>query len=1390
MTPQLRLCFFILLVMIGARPAESSAQTCSVNAGVPSSICVTSDSFMLMGNATGLLSTTATWSLVSGPNIPVITSPASTTTSVKGITAGTYIFSYSATCSDASVVADSVTITVNALPVFTAGNDTAVCGSGVNLNATLPAGATGLWSYVLPAAPNGLLSLTIGTPGSRTSNVSLGSYNPTCPKTADMIWTVTQGACTGRDTVRVALAGQSSSFSRIADATVCGTTFAGFYYYGCGGNMVVTQLSGPAAATIGYAYGVPATVGYNQFNISNMIVGAYNFKLELSTCSGTIFRDTFQVTVGSTVTLSNPGVPGLYKCPDQFDSVYYFTPGGTLLPGETFRWNLTPTGKSPVSLANPVADTIGRTLRLRNVQHPDSSALQDQYQYFYSYTVSNGTCSQTTSVPLSLYTPLPNRPFMPVLNLVCGVTATNIAQPVTGTGVSYNFRNIVVISKPSGAPNPVYSSVSTAAINVTGLVPGKYIFSFEYSRGNAGCGVKSAVVEVNAGAIAGLSNAGTNQILACGVDSSVLAGNTPPAGQTGTWQLVSGPSSVVLTNPNAPSLLIKNLLPGYYTFRWAINSGTTCAATSDEMIVVVTPTAPVANAGADRSTCYGYAIPLSGNPVSPVGLGTTGRWRQIAGPVVSIADSTKPNTSVSGTTAGNSYSFTWTLSNVCGAGTDTVVITTGASQGPSSAVITTADTCLTAATTLTLRAIAAVTGTGSWSQLSGPGTATIATPAANTTTVSGLIAGEYKFIWMVQAAGCDSLRDTVSVAYRSSALVANAGADRYICGDTFNLAATSPLPGIGTWTQIGGPATVISSPNTIGSNVSGLAGGSTYDYRWTVSLGACGASSDDVHVGTSVPPSAAIAMPDTIICGRTLAAGTALSFPISANTPAQGVGTWTILDVPYYYGATGITNVASPNTTVTLVGGTTVLQWQVSNGACPATKDTVTIQLVPKADAGPASYSLCELSSQDLAGTSPANGTSLWTQISGPSTATITQPSNPFTQVTNMITGIYKFRYDITHPVSGCSSFDTITISNSIRPVANAGRDSSFCWQGGSTTLLLKADTPSLGSGAWTRTLGSGTVSFSPGAGSNPANATVSAPGLHQFRWTVTNGGCQAIDYKDVLVEQLTVPAINFTPATACRDSFTVNVASPYSNFNYAWSFSRARIRDTSGLNLSGPIANNFIVSDTNTIYLRITNPVTGCTARDSTAIIVNCSYLPLPLHLLSFDAKRKDSRVQLSWLTTNERDIRLYHIERSADGRQWSRIGRANATNSLSKESAYEFTDRQPANGANLYRLYIEELDQTFSYSPVKMVMMDDAAAGMLLYPNPANNTVHIVLQNESVINTYELTDAMGKLIRKADLKPAADNAVDISNLVPGMYILKVMMDQSVISKQLQVIR
>jgi K319-like protein len=87
----------------------------SVNAGRAQSINWPADSVTLSGTASDSASriTAYLWSEVTGPNVPVIASAGSKTTSVTGLTTGVYIFQLMAVDSLGATGVDTVSVTVN-----------------------------------------------------------------------------------------------------------------------------------------------------------------------------------------------------------------------------------------------------------------------------------------------------------------------------------------------------------------------------------------------------------------------------------------------------------------------------------------------------------------------------------------------------------------------------------------------------------------------------------------------------------------------------------------------------------------------------------------------------------------------------------------------------------------------------------------------------------------------------------------------------------------------------------------------------------------------------------------------------------------------------------------------------------------------------------------------------------------------------------------------------------------------------------------------------------------------------------------------------------------------------------------------------------------------------
>ena len=111
-------------------------------------------------------------------------------------------------------------------------------------------------------------------------------------------------------------------------------------------------------------------------------------------------------------------------------------------------------------------------------------------------------------------------------------------------------------------------------------------------------------------------------------------------------------------------------------------------------------------------------------------------------------------------------------------------------------------------TSTTLAGNAAVTGTGTWTVVSGTGGSFVA--ANNPTTTFNGNAGEtYVLRWTIANGVCASSTDDVTIRFDQTPSAAVAGSDIEQCANgTFTLNATSPVIGTGVWSVVSGTATI------------------------------------------------------------------------------------------------------------------------------------------------------------------------------------------------------------------------------------------------------------------------------------------------------------------------------------------------------------------------------------------------------------------------------------------------------------------------------------------------------------------------------------------------------------------------------------------------------
>jgi hypothetical protein len=183
-----------------------------------------------------------------------------------------------------------------------------------------------------------------------------------------------------------------------------------------------------------------------------------------------------------------------------------------------------------------------------------------------------------------------------------------------------------------------------------------------------------------------------------------------------------------------------------------------------------------------------------------------------------------------------------------------------------------------------------------------------------------------------------------------------------------------------------------------------------------------------------------------------------------------------------------------------------------------------------------------------------------------------------------------------------------------------------------------------------------------------------------------------------------------------------------------------------------------------------------------------NASSTPLPVSFSSFTATKEQQNALLTWTTASERNNTGFAIERSTDGKQFNSIGmvetKAEGGNS-DMTLSYAYTDKDPENGTNYYRLVQVDRDGNSTFSTIRTLDFSNNTS-FHCYPNPVEGLLTIEHNTDKQeLLTFRLTDVMGRVVRQAEVKTTKGfnkTLLQISGLTQGMYNLTVSNNTGVI--------
>lgn len=165
-----------------------------------------------------------------------------------------------------------------------------------------------------------------------------------------------------------------------------------------------------------------------------------------------------------------------------------------------------------------------------------------------------------------------------------------------------------------------------------------------------------------------------------------------------------------------------------------------------------------------------------------------------------------------------------------------------------------------------------------------------------------------------------------------------------------------------------------------------------------------------------------------------------------------------------------------------------------------------------------------------------------------------------------------------------------------------------------------------------------------------------------------------------------------------------------------------------------------------------------------------------LPLQWLNVSGKlNANKQATINW-QVQENNVAKYEIEKSSDGRTFTRIGFINSKGDGTNN--YTFIESTLLNGVNYYRIKQINIDGKHTYSSI-IKLNNSNSSQISIYPNPAKDVVTI--NGAKMGSNLILTDLNGKLLLKMVVTQNSFT-IDIRKYASGVYVVKT--DEGVIQK------
>lgn len=247
------------------------------------------------------------------------------------------------------------------------------------------------------------------------------------------------------------------------------------------------------------------------------------------------------------------------------------------------------------------------------------------------------------------------------------------------------------------------------------------------------------------------------------------------------------------------------------------------------------------------------------------------------------------------------------------------------------------------------------------------------------------------------------------------------------------------------------------------------------------------------------------------------------------------------------------------------------------------------------------------------------------------------------------------------------------------------------------------------------------------------------------------------------------------------------------STSTYLWSTPDGNI-------LTSPASGPYVDVDKPGTYIVNQYLQAGCSiyASDTIQILPFAFCNVLSRNLYDFTGAYNNGSANLNWKVLYNSIVSHFEIERSADGINYTTIGRVDAQTMPGEEAAYSYTDPvgELAGKTLFYRVKLQEIGSKNYYSSVVwMSKKTDGGNDVNIMPNPVRDIMQLQIQSEKNSNVQvNIYDPMGKMIKTVRTQVQKGyNVISLSDLADqprGMYHAVIFIGDEQFSRKIMVVR